>query len=212
MDRTDIRQKDDQGVPLSARAHDVRGIFENHPRDDKCPAIIVLGRLSHSAYLMRSALFISSKALRETQIYKFEMKSTVENWNTNFLGTYTPNNFSASRTPLTRPLPGDSLNQLPSVPSTPRKGQKDHDWTAAVRRRPFDIDLESTKARTIFTIARWQELRLMKTVMSTCGYFRSSDENVAILGGEFGLLSPFGCPYPSLSQGSALAACTRHAS
>jgi hypothetical protein len=52
----------------------------------------------------------------------------------------------------------------------------------------------------------------MKTVMSTCGHFRSSGENVAILGGEFGLLSPFGCPYPSLSQGSALAACTRHAS
>jgi hypothetical protein len=54
----------------------------------------------------------------------------------------------------------------------------------------------------------------MKTVMSTCGHFRSSDENVAILGGEFGLLSPFKCPDPSLSQGSALAACkiTRYAS
>jgi hypothetical protein len=80
--------------------------------------------LSHSAYLMRSALFISSKALRETQIYKFEMKSTVENWNTNFLGTYTPMNSSASRTPLTRPLPGDSLNQLPSVPINAPKGPK----------------------------------------------------------------------------------------
>ena len=72
LDRTWIERvfdgEDDQGVPLSARAQDARGIFENHPRDDKCPAIIVLGGLSHSAHLTRSALFFSSKAPRETQI------------------------------------------------------------------------------------------------------------------------------------------------
>jgi hypothetical protein len=130
LDRTWIEQRifeveQDQGVPLSVKAQDLRGICEAHRHEYGCPVIVILGELSHSGHLMQSAPFwYNTKPQKETQTYKFEKKSDAGPWNAKFVGTYTPKNFTASAASLTRPLPSNLPSLVPSVPINAPKGPK----------------------------------------------------------------------------------------
>jgi len=122
LDRTWVEQRifdgeDDSKDPLSARAQDLRGIFEHHPRDKKCPALLILGELSHSEHLMRSApCRDKAKPPKETQIYKLEKPSDTSSWNAKYLGTYVPKDFIASATSSIQPPSDVSPNRTTSAP------------------------------------------------------------------------------------------------
>lgn len=109
----------EDGIPpqTSSPPQDARHLLEQHPWDDKCVAIVILGEIGHSVQMMGAAPFPQNPRMpKVTQIYQLK-KTDSTPWERKYFGTYTPSNFKRNNSDDMSSVPLVTRTSLGAAPS-----------------------------------------------------------------------------------------------